>query len=160
MRCLKVRSPKKFPIAVCSERLQARPAGHGLPLLCSQYLSRNSGPAIKCRYITKLLSPKLRTYAKMAVNIDLSNSDAWDDSALLKSWNEALKEYKVWQKSPFLARQSSKLTCWFRNITVYMFKAKNYRKFYLKKSWQNSQGTIGVREIWSIRLTGAEMESS
>jgi hypothetical protein len=37
-------------------------------------------------------SPGHRT---MAMNIDLSDSNAWDDSALTKSWNEALKEYKA-----------------------------------------------------------------
>jgi hypothetical protein len=28
-------------------------------------------------------------------SIDLSSSNAWDDSALTASWNEALREYKV-----------------------------------------------------------------
>ncbi|KAL1892286.1 hypothetical protein Cpir12675_004609 [Ceratocystis pirilliformis] len=27
--------------------------------------------------------------------IDISNSDVWDDSALIASWNDALQEYKV-----------------------------------------------------------------
>lgn len=31
----------------------------------------------------------------MPVNIDLSSTDAWDDSALVDTWNQALREYKV-----------------------------------------------------------------
>jgi hypothetical protein len=31
----------------------------------------------------------------MAMNLDLSDPDAWDDSALTNSWNEALQEYKA-----------------------------------------------------------------
>jgi hypothetical protein len=31
----------------------------------------------------------------MPVDINLGDADAWDDSALVHSWNEALQEYKV-----------------------------------------------------------------
>ncbi|KAM0493135.1 hypothetical protein ACHAP8_009491 [Fusarium lateritium] len=29
---------------------------------------------------------------------NLSHEEVWDDSALINSWNEALQEYKLWQK--------------------------------------------------------------
>jgi hypothetical protein len=35
----------------------------------------------------------------MAMNVDLGDPDAWDDSALTNSWNEALQEYKARPKA-------------------------------------------------------------
>ena len=31
----------------------------------------------------------------MSLGVDLGDRDAWDDSALIQSWEEALAEYKV-----------------------------------------------------------------
>jgi hypothetical protein len=31
----------------------------------------------------------------MAHGVDMSNPNAWDDSFLVNSWNDALKEYQV-----------------------------------------------------------------
>jgi hypothetical protein len=59
--------------------------------LCVQLLGTD--PSIREPQTSILSAPNLGR--EMAVNIDLSSSDAWDDSALLKSWNGALKEYKV-----------------------------------------------------------------
>lgn len=38
---------------------------------------------------------------------ELSHEDVWDDSALIKSWNEALEEYKVCRPAVSVIRISS-----------------------------------------------------
>ena len=52
--------------------------------------------------------------------IELSQAEVWDDSALLQSWDDAVTEYKVVPLSnyaPFLAKTQ------YRSITVYMREA-------------------------------------
>lgn len=41
------------------------------------------------------------------VDINLGDADAWDDSALVDSWNDALKEYKVCLLVNVLYRQGA-----------------------------------------------------
>ena len=47
---------------------------------------------------------------------ELSQSEVWDDSALLQSWDDALAEYKVFAPvhAPFLSKIR------YSSITVYM----------------------------------------
>ena len=54
--------------------------------------------------------------------IDLSDRNAWDDSALVNSWNEALAEYNVRLSSPPVQ------TNLYRNTTASTFKGRSYPK--------------------------------
>ena len=67
----------------------------------------------------------------------LNDEEVWDDSALIDSWNDALKEYKV-MPSDF-RNLAGYLTDLYRNTTAFM------RKVVMSESWMLRAGKFMMR---------------
>ena len=68
----------------------------------------------------------------MSLGVDLGDRDAWDDSALIQSWEEALAEYKVERWSCF--ETQLELILRDRNITASTLKDKGLRMCSMRRS--------------------------
>ena len=68
----------------------------------------------------------------MSLGVDLGDRDAWDDSALIQSWEEALAEYKVERWSRF--ETQPELILRDRNITASTRKGRGLRMCSIRRS--------------------------
>lgn len=67
----------------------------------------------------------------MSLGVDLGDRDAWDDSALIQSWEEALAEYKVERWPRF---ETPELILRDRNITASTRKGRGLRMYSMRRS--------------------------